>query len=178
MEDVRGELQREGKQENVVVGLDDVRARIRKMASWKAPGPDGVRGFWFKKFPSVHEKLALSLQECLVSGEVPEWMVKGRTVLIQKDPTKGNQASNYRPITCLPLMWKLLTGILSDQMYDYLMGKGLLPEEQKGCRRKSRRTKDHLLIDKAVLREAKTKKRNLSMCWIDYKKAYDMVPHS
>ena len=36
-----------------------------------------------------------------------------------------------------------------------------------------------MLIDKAVLRHAmKAKHRNLAMAWIDYKKAYDMLPHS
>ena len=39
-------------------------------------------------------------------------------------------------------------------------------------------TKDQLLIDGEVLREAKRKKRLLSMAWIDYRKAYDMLPHS
>ena len=29
-----------------------------------------------------------------------------------------------------------------------------------------------------ILREVKMRKKNLSMAWIDYKKAYDMVPHS
>jgi hypothetical protein len=113
-----------------------------------------------------------------VTGDVPAWMVKGRTVLIQKDSAKGTEPSNYRPIACLPLMWKLLTGIFADKIYDHLEVNRLLPDEQKGCRRRSRGTKDQLLIDKAVLREAKSKNRNLSMAWIDYQKAYDSVPHS
>ena len=29
-----------------------------------------------------------------------------------------------------------------------------------------------------MLREPRAKKRSLSMGWIDYRKAYDMVPHS
>ena len=162
----------------VEVALEDVVKGIRKMANWKAPGPDGVRGFWFKKFPSLHSTLTAALQKCLESGHVPDWMVKGRTVLIQKDPAKGSVASNYRPITCLPLMWKLLTGIFADKIYDHLMDNNLLPDEQKGCRKRSRGTKDQLLIDKAILREARAKKRCLAMAWIDYRKAYDMVPHS
>ena len=105
-------------------------------------------------------------------------MVKGRTVLIQKDPAKGRSASNYRPIACLPLMWKLLTGIFADKIYDHLHTNSLLPNEQKGCRKQSRGTKDQLLIDREVLKEARRKQRCLSMAWIDYKKAYDMVPHS
>ena len=33
-------------------------------------------------------------------------------------------------------------------------------------------------MDKAITLEAKRKKRCLNMAWVDYKKAYDMVPHS
>ena len=105
-------------------------------------------------------------------------MVKGRTALIQKDPAKGKAVSNYRPIACLPLMWKLLTGIFAEKIYDHLQENSLLPEEQKGCQKKSRGTKDQLLIDKAVLREARVKKRYLAMSWIDYRKAYDIHTHS
>ena len=165
-------------QEDVMIEMDDVRKGIRRMANWKAPGPDGVRGFWFKRLPSLHSVLRDALQECVDRGEVPAWMVKGRTVMIQKDPAKGKAVSNYRPIACLPLLWKLLTGIFAGKIYDHLQVNNLLPDEQKGCRRKSRGTKDQLLIDKAVLREARAKQRYLSMAWIDYRKAYDMLPHS
>lgn len=104
--------------------------------------------------------------------------MKGRTVLIQKDVTKGTTSSNYRPIACLPLMWKLLTGMFAEEAYVHLKDNNLLPEEQKGCRKRSRGTKDQLLIDKAIMAEARRKKRFLGMAWVDYKKAYDMVPHS
>ena len=43
---------------------------------------------------------------------------------------------------------------------------------------KSIGTKDQLLIDKAILRDSRNRHTNLGMAWIDYKKAYDMVPHS
>ena len=66
--------------------------------------------------------------------------------MLQKDKSKGNVASNYRPITCLPLMWKLLTGIIADQIYAHLDQEKLLPE---GCRKGSRETNDLLYIDRA-----------------------------
>ena len=175
---VRGILEDKERQENVRILLPDVKAGIRRMTCWKAAGPDGVRGFWFKKFSNLHQQLTDGLQECLTNGDVPEWMVKGRTVLIQKDPAKGTVASNYRPIACLPLMWKLLSGIFAERVYDHLKSIDVLPAEQKGCRKQSRGTKDQLLIDKAVLLKAKKKRVNLAMAWVDYKKAYDMVPHS
>ena len=54
----------------------------------------------------------------------------------------------------------------------------MLPEEQKGCRKGSRGTNDLLYIDRAVIKEVKSRNKNLAIAWIDYKKAYDMVPHS
>ena len=60
-------------------------------------------------------------------------------------------------------------------MHGYPEREKLWPEEQKGCRRGSRGTKDQLLIDKTLLKDWDT---NLSTAWIDYKKAYDFVPHS
>ena len=54
----------------------------------------------------------------------------------------------------------------------------MLPEEQKGCRKDSRGTNDLLYIDWAVIKEVKSRNKNLAMVWIDYKKAYEMVPHS
>ena len=74
-------------------------------------------------------------------------------------------------------MWKLLTGVIADQIYVHLDQEKLLPEEQKGCRKGSRGTNDLLYIDRAVIKEVKSRNKNLAMAWIDYKKAYDMVPH-
>ena len=53
----------------------------------------------------------------------------------------------------------------------------IFPIEQKGCRRGSYGTEDQLLINKMILENAHTKHRNLSIAWIDYKKAFDSVPH-
>ena len=52
-------------------------------------------------------------------------MTEGKTVLLQKDKQKGTAVDNYRPITCLPTMWKLLSGMLSDEIRSHLqMQKG------------------------------------------------------
>ena len=47
-------------------------------------------------------------------------MTKGRTILIQKDKEKGTAARNYRLITCLTLVWRLLTGVIAAEMYGFL----------------------------------------------------------
>lgn len=34
------------------------------------------------------------------------------------------------------------------------------------------------MLDKTILQHSKQRKANLAMGWVDYQKAYDMVPHS
>ena len=68
---------------------------------------------------------------------MPSWLTRGRSSLLHKDKSKGNVASNYRPITCLALMWKLLTGVIADQIYAHLDQEKLLPEDQNRCRKSS-----------------------------------------
>ena len=127
----------------------------------------------------IHGRIASQLNQILNgTTRLPEWMTYGSTVLCQKDPANSIAADNFRPISCLTLMWKLTTGILADNMCDYLEREKILPEEQKGCRKGRRGTKEQLLIDKAILKDCRKRHTNLAMAWIDYRKAYDMVPHS
>ena len=96
-------------------------------------------------------------------GDVPIWMTKEKTTLIQKDPEKGNAANNYCPIAYLPLMWKLMTSVLAEKVYAHLSEKKVLPDEQKGCRKDSRVMKDQLLIDKKILKHCKKHQCSLAM---------------
>ena len=63
-------------------------------------------------------------------------------------------------------------------MSKHVINTGILAHEQKGARTRCRGTKDQLLIDKAITNESKRYRKNLSMAWIDYKKAFDSIPHS
>ena len=72
----------------------------------------------------------------------------------------------------------MLTDIVADEINNHLEENDLLPEEQKGCRRNSRGTRDQLLIAKAVIKNCRRRKVELSMVWIDHRKASDAVPHS
>ena len=151
--------------------------QLRKMRNWKAPGLDGIQGFRLKWFTSQHQRLTVKFNENIQSLVIPSWLLKSRTILIQKDYAADNAVGSYQPIACLNLLWKLKTGIIADKLYQHLENKNLLLEEQKGCRHACRGTKDQLLIDKAVIRNCKRRKTNLNMAWVDFRKTYDMVPH-
>ena len=112
--------------------------------------------------------VAFHLQNCIPKDEVPDWMTSGWAVLLLKDRSKGNKVSNYRPITCVLLLWKLLTGIVGDEIYLHLEDNDLLLEEWKYCHRSSRGAKGQLLIYKKVVKNCWRKKVELSFVWIDY----------
>ena len=172
LKDFKTSINGKPKQEEFIINSGKVQNVLSKIPNWKAPGPDGVQGFWLKNFKSMHQWLVKYLAECN-KGTTPAWMTKGRTVLRKKDKSKGTFASNYRPITSLPLFWKILTALLT-VIYAFMENNYFLPEEQKGRRRKSRGTGDQLYIDKMILKEVKTGKKNLAMGWIDYQKAFVM----
>ena len=44
-------------------------------------------------------------------------------MLVVKDKEKGGDVSNFKPITCLPLIWKLFIGVLADTIYEHLERK-------------------------------------------------------
>ena len=75
-------------------------------------------------------------------------------------------------------MWKIFTAQIKEEIYYSLTSRRLFPEEQKGCHKGSRGTAELLYIDQNILNKSTTRRKNLAMTWIDYKKAYDMVPQS
>ena len=93
-------------------------------------------------------------------------MTKGRTTLMQKDPNKGTAPNNYRPIPSLPMMWKILTAQIREEIYYSPTNRGLFPDEQKGYYKGSRGTEELLYIDQHILDESKTRQKNLAMAWI------------
>ena len=159
------------RQNNISINQADLQKQIRRSASWKSPGPDGLHGFWYKNFYALHKTICTQLNNCIVNNSIPSWMTIGRTVLLMKDPANGNEVGNYRPIACLNIIWKILSGIFSDKTYEHLDQNKILPVEQKGCRKSSRGTKDHLVLDKVILKNCKKRHTNLCMSWID-------LPHS
>ena len=156
----------------------EVTDAIKKTANWKAPGPDGIQNFWLKYFKALHGPLATAYNNMINgSTEIPAWHTQGITNLIPKSK-QTKEPKNFRPITCLSTMYKNLTAILTNRIYEHLMEEKLYPEEQKGNVKKSMGCKDQLLISKMIAENCKKRKKSLSIAWIDYRKAFDTVPHS
>ena len=75
-------------------------------------------------------------------------------------------------------MYNIVTSILTEYTYSFLIDSGLFPDEQKGCKGGSYGCKDQLLINEMILENCHKRNTNLSIACIDYKKAFDSVLHS
>ncbi|XP_026685290.1 uncharacterized protein LOC113470790 [Diaphorina citri] len=159
------------------IDMDCFKHVLGEMQNWKAPGHDSIQNFWIKRFDALHPQLLKNIN-LILHGEVemPLWMTQGSTILLPKtNDTKA--VKNYRPITCLSGLYKLFTALISKKVYAHLIENNIFPAEQKGCAQKSLGCKEALILNKAVMKNAKSKNKNLAMGWIDYKKAYDTIPH-
>ena len=107
----------------------------------------------------------------------PEWLVEGTTNLLPKKEETWIP-KNYRPIACLPTTFKILTSVITDRLYNHQENESIMTPEHRGEKKDCYGCKDQLMINNVILEHCKKKKKNLSTAWIDYKKAFDRVPHS
>ena len=100
---------------------------LRCTAPWKACGVDSVYSYPIKKCPAIRKavyQLVKSMVEWKVHDHWDEennWLLEGRTVLIFKGGDRKDPA-NYRPITCLPTITKMVTLAIHKRMQKYLFG--------------------------------------------------------
>ena len=155
----------------------DFLCQLNRQMNWKAPGIDLLPNYWLKTITTIHPLMTSALDELMKNPDsLPQWVVTGRTTLLPKN-SDTHSAKNFRPITCLTTTWKTLTGILATKVEKHLEDLDILAPEQQGARRGSYGTKKQLIINKTILEHAMKFRRNLSITYIDYQKAYDSVPH-
>ena len=56
-------------------------------------------------------------------NEIPTRVTYGHKVLFQNDRANASATGSYRPITFLPLTWKLMTRMIAEETYNYLRKK-------------------------------------------------------
>lgn len=156
----------------------DIRFVTSRLHNWKSPGIDRIHNYWYKKFTTLHKIIAKNFTS-IIHGQqsTPPFIAKGITYMLPKGKYTS-QPSQYRPITCLPTIYKILTSAIAQKLTTHIEQHSILAEEQKGCRRDNMGCKEQLIIDSVIHRHAATNKRNLHCTYIDYKKAFDSIPHS
>ena len=113
---------------------DNIFKLIQSMSSNKASGLDGISCRLLKEAaPIVSPSLAYITNLSITTGIFPDDWKIARVLPIYKEDNKTNP-NNYRPISILPIVSKLIERIVFSQFYAYLMQHNLLTDIQSGFR--------------------------------------------
>ena len=124
----------------------------------------------------ITSSLTFIINLSIVTGIVPDEWKHARVSPAFKDGAKADPY-NYRPISVLPVVSKLIERVVFNQFYGYLNENNLLTESQSGFRPRFS-TETTLLeetsewiknIDKSLLN---------GVIFLDLKKAFDTIDHS
>ena len=139
-------------------GVDKISSKIIKIAS-----------------PSISDSLTHIFNQSITLSLFPDEWKTARVIPIYKSG-KRNVAGNYRPISVLSAISKIMEKILYDQLYDYLLNFKLLSDSQFGFQKFHSTATALLDCTNDCYINLDRKSFNLVVL-IDLKKAFDTVDH-
>ena len=158
------------------VSSDFVLKELQSMKTKKATGLDGLSARLLKDSATVIFKpVTYLINLTIITNIIPtEWKTAKVTPLFKSG--KRSDLNNYRPISVLPLVSKIMERAVQLQLVKFLAENNVLSKYQSGFRKKhSTETAivhftDHIL-------ENMDKKMMTGAIFIDLKKAFDLVNH-
>ena len=143
----------------------------------KSTGVDGLPAGMLKDCRTmISKQLCYILNLSIKTGTVPALWKIAKIVPIHKKGSAADPA-NYRPISVLPILSKLLEKAVHSQLINHLEKEKLLTERQFGYRRnKSTNMATTLLLDN--IRKHVDKGHLVGATFIDLSKAFDTISHA
>ena len=181
---------------NLDVSMEEVWAALKKAKNHKAPGPDGIP-MDFIKAALVEKKLVEEAIDSENTNEVPGTPMTDCIVMLVNEafstgtiadqwmnsalvpiPKKGDLAdpNNYRGISLMNTILKVLTIVLSDRINTCAEEHNLFHITQAGFRRLEECVTQAACVIE-ILQRRKIMGWRTYATFIDLKKAYDTVPH-
>ena len=112
----------------------------------------------------------------IFQSTVPDAWKSGLIIPIHKDGSRSDP-SNYRPVTLLSVVSKLMESIIADEITTHFESNGLLHAQQHGFRRQ-RSCLTNLLCARDQWTKAADEGFPTHVAYLDFSKAFDRVDHS
>jgi exonuclease III len=153
-----------------------VHNELRELKGSKATGLDGIPAKLLKDGASVIAKpIAHLINLTIRSGEIPlEWK-EAKVIPIFKSG-KRNEENNYRPISVLPLISKIMERSIQTQLVAFLTENNVLSVHQSGFR-KNHSTETAVIHVVDHILQHMDKQQVTGAVFVDLKKAFDLVDH-
>ena len=153
-----------------------VKKQLSSIDSKKATGPDGISARLLKSGSSaISQSLAYVINSSLGSGKMPKIWKSAKVTPIFKSGDLQDKG-NYRPISVLPLLSKLIERHVAISLNEYLTHFNLLHKTQSGFR--SNHSCETALTNLMNIWTTAMNKGLLNgVIYIDFHKAFDLVDH-
>ena len=154
----------------------EVKRLLTQLRAHKATGPDGI-GNWVLKHCSntLCKPLTVLFNKSLADGVFPRTWKLANVSPVYKKGSKSDKV-NYRPISLLSNMSKVLEKIVFKRLYEYLTENRLLTEKNSGFKKKDSTTNQLLKIVHQIYQYINDGK-DTCMVFLDVSKAFDNVWH-
>lgn len=149
---------------------------LRTLNISKASGPDGVSNRILKECAgSLCSPLARLFNMSFQKGQFPNsWKLANVVPIYKKDDRQS--VNNYRPVSLLCTMSKVLERVVHSRLYSYCKTNNLLTDKNSGFK-DSDSTVNQLLFITHKITQALDNREDASLVFLDISKAFDKVWH-
>ena len=162
--------------DKIVASENEVHDLLTCIDTSKATGPDGISPKLLHEagvtiVPSLTKLINLSLTKC----KIPKGWKLANVIPLYKKGDKHN-TNNYRPVSLLSCVSKILERIVFKHLYNYIRDKKLLSKDQSGFQTGDS-TVNQLSYLYHFLGKALDEKKDVHIVFCDISKAFDRVCH-
>ena len=161
---------------NMHISNEMVTQTIRNLKINKSPGPDGIHSrILVELIQQITTPLTIIFRNSLRTHRIPEQWRQAAISAIYK---KGNKklACNYRPISLTSVACKCMEQLIRTHIIHYMKTNKLFSRKQYGFIR-GRSTTLQLLKVMEEWTQALDLGNSIDIIYMDFKKAFDKVPH-
>ena len=158
------------------VSTDFIKSTIMSLNNKKSSGPDKISNFFLKKCcNSILKFLTIIINNCLNNFYFPN-MWKEAVLLPIKKKGSSNDIENFRPISLLSNLGKILERAIYRQIETFCQDNNIIPNTQFGFK-KLHSTEHAIMYLENIILENLRKRECTVTCSLDLKKAFDSVWH-
>ena len=161
---------------DIVVTKDNVEKKLLRLNTTKSQGRDQMHPRVLKELSSeISEILATLFNKSITAGYLPsEWKFAIVVPLFKKGSKK--KAENYRPVSLTSVICKVLESILRDKIINHMDKNNMFVKHQHGFR-SGHSCVTQLLEVTDDWFEILDRGGNIDCIYLDFRKAFDTVPH-
>ena len=141
------------------------------------PGPDAISSLLKATASAISYPLSLLFNLSIISGFIPSAWKASIVVPIPKTSPPSDSPSDYRPISLLSLVYKLLEKHIANILFAHLLSRNLIPPNQFGFV-PSRSASDALTSACHLIFSSLDSLSSSCGVFLDLRKDFDSVSHS